>query len=262
MKEGEMTETTDYIQLLIENLLGHPVLGRTNYDVYQRRLGVPEPEGTGTTDWPPVPFTYRPRCVYFYYVRFDSDGALRVDHYFHPNGPLDDPSQWQAIGEGEIEGIVTKLALNGRSVVPNDPPKLPDHNFENIVWNRISYIAIFADEANWKLHKRPGKVAPYQGAVVFNPVKGSELNSSFFDAKDFEIDMPTRRGGSDKRTAIYFINHMTIENNDGTSIGSEPGESKYIFDVYFDVAFADPTMQTATIILDPGGTNQGPPQQP
>lgn len=256
-----MTDTTDYIALLIDDLLSLGATGSTNNDIYQPRLDAPEPGGTEPTDWPPAPFTYRPRCMYFYYVRFDRDGALRVDHYFYPHGgPLDDPSQWQPIRDDEIEGIVAKLALNGRPTTPKNPPKLPDHNFENVVWDRISYIAIFVDEANWKLHKLPGKITP-QGAIAFNPLKGSRPNSSFFDAKDFEIDMPTSRGGGDKRSAICFINHMTIEHIDG-SIGSELGESDYIFDVYFDVAFADPTVRTAAIILDPGGTNMGPAQKP
>lgn len=238
---------TDYIEQLIDKLLAPPVVGPINHDVYQPKLTV-------TTPGPPC--NYTPHCVYFYYVRFDHNGALRVDHYFYIDGPVDDPSEWKQIDYDDMPDIIAKLARNGRPDTYKDPPKLPQHNFENIVWKRRCYIAIFVDEANWKLHKR----ANGAGAIVFNTDKGSTPNSSFFDAADIEIDMSDTGDGSDMRSAIYFVNHLTCET--GGSVGHEQNRSEYIFDVYFDVAFADPAAEPAKIVFDPGGTNQGPPQQP
>jgi hypothetical protein len=253
-----MTDTPDYIDFLISDLLARPLVGAINHDVYDSRIIPETAERTDIAEWPYPPFTYLPRCVYFYYVRFDRDGALRVDHYFYPNGPENDPTQWRPIGPADIGPIMANLAINARpSTTVKNPDKLPHHNFEHIVWRRVSYIGIFVDEEHWKLHKR----GHAKGALVFNTQKLSVPNSSFFDAQDIELDMPLSRGGSDKRTAIYFINHMTIEKPDG-SVAIEQGSSEYVFDVYFDVAYADPAAKSAVIVLDPTGTNQGPPQEP
>ncbi len=252
-----MTDSPDYIELLINDLLGPGIAGGTNHDVYEPRPNTAAPDGGGG-GWPPPPFSSTPCCVYFYYVRFDRDGALRVDHYFYPNGPLDHPEQWQPIDGSDLPAIIAKLAQNGRpSTTVKNPPKDPAHNFENIDWKHISYIAIFVDEANWKLHKRTHG----QGAIVFNPAKGSTPNASFFDARDILVSMPLASGGSDERTAVYFVNYMTVESAGG-GIVCDHGSSKYVFDVYFDVAFAEPAANPAVIIFDPTGTNQGPPEKP
>lgn len=214
--------------------------GNSAQSIYDKRLG--------DSSYPN--HQYVPHCIYFFYIRINENGALKVDHYFFVKGPLEDPEQWEEIPYGDVEDILRDLARRARPSGVKDPVPLPDHNFENIAINRRSYIAFFLDEANWAFHKQvSGKFA-----MSYNEQKAGVQNHSFFDAKDFEFDMP------DSRTGVFLVNHMKAD-ADGNFLAV--GESaKFNFDMYFDVNFADPTDQRLTIIFDPGGENQGPPEKP
>ena len=258
-----------FIERFIAHQLAPPITGEINHDVYEKRLGKKN-------------YKYMPRCIYFYYVRMDRDGKLRVDHYFYVKGKYDDPvnpthpETWKQIKPHEIPCIIQELAMNARpgKGKKKDPPKLPDEqNFNRIKWKRKSYIAIFVDEANWVLHK-----SAKLPAVVFNtdnptkdPVKENERgkriceNHTFFDADDLDIKMPVRDKdgnivGSDTRTAVYFINHMK-KNDAGDDLeAGDPDEFK--FNIFFDVKFAEGYDAPMTVIFDPGSENQGPPLKP
>jgi hypothetical protein len=66
--------------------------------------------------------------------------------------------------------------------------------------------------------------------------------------------------GADTRSAIALINHMK-QNSGGDDLPD--GEAQWFeFDIYLDVDHAGTASTPLTIILDPGGTNQGPPEQP
>ena len=126
---------------LVWDLIKRQLRNERNKDVYEERLKAPRP----------LPgFDYVPRCIYFYYVRIDNSGMVRADHYFYANGPADDPSQWQPIPYADAvdrNGIIRTLALNARpSTRIKNPPKLDSDSFDNVVWNRRSYVAIFFDE--------------------------------------------------------------------------------------------------------------------
>jgi hypothetical protein len=239
--------------------------GAPNHDVYEQRLTDP--------NFPA--FKAVPHMVYFYYVRVDNDGRLRVVHYRYVDGDINDPNTWQPIeySEARLKPIVELLAKNARPGAPRprNPEPDPDENFENIEWNRKSYVAIFIDEANWKFHKFPHQ----DSAVVFitepkNGVTGTE-NHAFFDAMDFEITMPINDPNApvaqfDERSAIVFINHMKRDER-GTDLGHglPPGETEeqfFQFKLFLDVAFATGSGVPMTVILDPGGTNMGPPVPP
>lgn len=222
--------------------------GGPNHDIYDKRL----------TTVPPTPeFDYVPHCVYFYYVRIEKDGRVRVDHYFYANGALEDPTSWQPIPYVDMPDILYRLALNGRPSTPvKDPPKLDTHNFDAIPWVRRSYVGIFFDEANWSFHKRRDGIS----SVVFNPIKG-DPNDSFFDAKDVDLRMPNEDApdGIDRRSAVYFVNHMK-GNWNGATPGSTP--RSYKFDMWLTATFADASETGMSVNFDPGGTNQGPPLSP
>jgi hypothetical protein len=236
---------------LVWDLVERQLRNKRNEDVYDKRL---------TADPPPPGFDYIPRCMYFYYVRIDASGMVRVDHYFYPNGPADDPGQWRPIPYAEATdpgGIVKRLALNARpSMRVKNPPKLDSDSFENVVWTRRSYVAIFFDEGNWAFHRRIGN----RPSVAFNVSEGHKPNRSFFDAADLIVDMPNRRtGGTDNRTAIVFVNHMKDGDNDGDLGGRA---DTYKFDMYLLAKYARSGAPAMTVIFDPGGTNQGPPLDP
>lgn len=238
------------VQEAVEEQLNAAPAGTTNYDIYEKRL---------TVD-PPVPgFHYVPRCIYFYYVRVDNSGKLRIDHYFECNGPVEDPTQWQPIPYTDVPARVKALALNGRpGTVNKNPPTLPDHNFENIIWKRRSYIAFYFDEANWHFHTYGGA----KSAVVFKVGAGVYPNHSFFDAKDVLLDMPNIfHGGTDKRSGIFFVNHMKM-NEAGDDLALPAPSQRFEFEMFLKVQFAETSASTLTVIFDPTGTNQSPPEQP
>lgn len=236
-----LSQTIDEI---IEGLLSSSLHGK-NHDVYEKRL---------TQNNPPPKWDYVPHCIYFYYVRIDRDGKVRVDHYLYANSDLDHPSTWPKIPHSDVPGILRNLALNGRpSTGRKDPPKLPSNNFDEIPWNRRCYIAIFFDEANWSFHKR----ADGKSGIVFNPSQGMP-NHTFFDAMDVELELPNGDGGTDKRTAIFFVNHYR-KNDQGDDLDER---QEFKFDMWLTAKFAESNDTGMVVIFDPGGTNDGPPEQP
>jgi hypothetical protein len=238
-------------ELVEEQLRTLTPAGDINHDIYEERL----------TAIPPVPgFAYVPYCIYFYYVRLDNSGKLRIDHYFDVDGPPDDPTQWQPIPYADVPARLFRLAMNGRpGAVVKNPPTLPDHNFDNIIWTRRSYIAFFFDEANWRFHTRDGGKA----ALAFKTGAGLTPNHSFFDAKDVELEMPNNfTGGTDKRSALFFVNHKK-RNENGDDFPPAPAEEQvFEFEMFLKVQFAEASTNTLTVIFDPTGTNQGPGEEP
>jgi hypothetical protein len=221
------------------------LLSSTNHDVYDKRL----------IATPPTPgFDQDPQCIFFYYVRIDGNGMVRADHYFYCERQTG--GGCSPIPHADVPGILYNLALNARpSTTVKNPPKLPDNSFERIEWKHKSYMAIFFDEANWAFHRRNGG----KPSVAFNTDGGATPNHSFFDAADVELDMPNRRtGGTDKRSAIYLVNHMKGE--DGQDLGAV--REVYKFDMFLEAKYAESQAPAMTVIFDPGGTNQGPPQPP
>jgi hypothetical protein len=229
--------------------------GKINHDIYEPRLGTPN-------------FTDVPRCMFFFYLRVDTDGKLTVDHYFYVDGDKNDPETWQEIPyyAKDLNDLVQRLAVNARPLRKGDsrvrdPEREAAHNFQGPDWTRRSYVAIFLDEANWKFHKFPD----LDSAVVFiteekNGKKGTE-NHSFFDAIDLPIEMPIAGGpAKDTRSAIVFINHMK-----GDEAGADLGDGVrefFQFKMFVDVTFASGPGVPMTVIFDPDGTNLGPPLQP
>jgi hypothetical protein len=116
---------------------------------------------------------------------------------------------------------------------------------------------IFIDEKAWTLHKEDHDKAP----VVFNISQGSKPNHSFFDAEDFVIDMPDpdNIGQTMQCSAVSIVNHMKKEDEEDLA----SGDSEFFhFDLFFEVAPSNGTASSMTVIIDPTGTNQGPPEDP
>jgi hypothetical protein len=202
-------------------------------------------------------YDYIPHCVYFYYVRINNSGALEVDHYFYFRGPPDDPKQWEEIPYDDVPGIVKELAENARPSGKKNPAALPSHNFEGITMRRKSYVAFYVDERHWLFHKR----ADDKNAMVYSDIKAGQPNYSFFDANDVEVVMPIKgSAATDTRTGIFMINHMKRDANGNDLVAGDALE--FAFDMFFGVSFVHPTSKTLTVIFDPGGTNQGPPEKP
>jgi ubiquitin-protein ligase len=244
----------------------HP--GAENHDIYDKRLTEPDPQKFKEYRDPPY-------SMYFYYVRVNNSGRLVIDHYFYANGDEDDPTTWEPIryDENVLRGLVTRLANNARPTGPKKPPRIGKGNFNKTPWVRKAYVAIFLEEANWNLRKKPSDGS--ESAITFIVEEGNKVglpNHSFFDAIDLAITMPIRRprpGGptEDTRSAIVFVNHMKRD-EDGIDLGHEdPNNSKYekqefVFKLIVNVNAEMPDDPPTVFIIDPGGTNEGPPLPP
>ncbi|HYJ81858.1 MAG TPA: hypothetical protein VEW26_03315 [Allosphingosinicella sp.] len=212
----------------------------TTDSVYLRKL----------TEIPPVAgFDKVPHTVYFYYVRIDTDGKLRVNHYTHA---LNYPIPPDTIGM-----VVQQLVDNVRGSNLNPAPD-PRNNFQGIEWQRKSYIAVFVDEENWTIHKNG---SPIDGIRFVTNLPGTTPNHTFYDAVDLTVDVRNKTTGDiTKRSAIAFVNHMKGDAN-GNDIGQGVRQA-FKFEIVFDVKFADGTTAPMTVIFDPEGTNLGPPVGP
>lgn len=227
-------------------------LGATNHNIHETKLGSPG-------------FTDVPRCMFFYYVRVNTDGTLEVSHYFYPNGDPEDSRTWKPIDHDRdaLTTLVRNLARNARpgAPQPKNPPQI-GKNFEDIAWDRKSYIAIFFDEHNWKFHKFSSGGTEDPAVVFITEKKNGKTgtaNHSFFDAMDLDINMSLfDYEPADVRSAIAFINHMKGD-EDGNDIGAE--QQFFQFKMFLDVNFASGA-KALTVIIDPDGNNLGPPNPP
>ena len=225
------------IDTMIKNMVSEG-----NYDVYEPRLNT-SPK-----------FMVVPYVIYFYYIRFEADGKPVIKHYtIIENAPI----PVAQIGL-KIQDIARKIRNN------SDPNLISDgSDFQGIVWKHKSYIVFFMDSEYWTALNRVNG----NSAVVCNTSKkDSKPNHSFFDTNKVEVDMVTPPDPREKRTAVYLINHMK-KSDFGDDIGYDQDgneveeKEKFSFDVYFDVRNG-PAGPSTVFVIDPDGTNMGPPQSP
>lgn len=230
--------------------LSTPTAAPTNDDIFTTKFGTSPA------------YMYAPRMIYFYYISVNDNGSLRVSHYeYHEDDPdhANDPiRKWKEIPRNrpDLEKICLKLAMNARARGSSPPES--GTNFKRVRWERVSYIMAFFDEPHWNLYRKPSDGS----GVVFLTRKGSTdfiPNHSFYDAIDLEVPFsPT-----DIRSAIAFINHLKRDDQ-GTTLGADgvTETQDFQFNVFLNVNFEDGTSSPMDIIIDPGGTNQGPPLEP
>lgn len=203
------------------------------------------------------------RCIYFTYIGLDAQKRFVIEHYFYPGGDQDlNSSTWPEIpyptdtrSSSDLKTHITNLAINARGP-KNNPPKYKD-NFKELVWKRRGYFVLYFDEDCWDLVKNKSRSGARRGAVMFYPTKSGKTmtpNHSFYDAKDFDITLPNE---ANTRTAVVFINWLKDETGADLN-GKEP----YEFGVFVNVEVAGGGDPPITLIVDPGGTNQGPPLEP
>lgn len=213
----------------------------TNADVYDQKLLL------STNGYHREPY-----FIYFYYIKFGVDGCVEISHYEWLN-----PTP---IPHNQLQAHVERLARNARDPHGVTPPK-SGARFENIVWERISYIVILMDSPSWTLLKR----TPTQSCLAFNLTKKATPNCSFFDAADLNVDVAEQGHPPIMRTAVYFVNHMKKDSN-GTELRYKPdGVTRDTQDFAFDVVFAVKDCNgndSSPFIIDPDGTNMGPPLGP
>jgi hypothetical protein len=194
-------------------------------DPYTRRL-------------PPNPHPDQlPFCMYYIHATLDGNSVDDIKHYYHDNG--NDPILYN-----DTEALVKRLADNAslRDHVP------PHHGsgFKNMLWRRRSYLAFVVDHPEYKVWSGKG--------IEFNNKDGALPNHTFFDAKDFTVNLKKPDGSTVGRTAFVCINYMIGSNGSKLPDGAR---EKFSFALLLrKLDFPEPFK------YDPGGTNQGPPVDP
>jgi hypothetical protein len=205
--------------------------------VYQHRL---------TAEPPLEHFDKVPWCVYFYYVRLDTDGRLRVKHYYYDPGV--------EIPYDSLQQVLQHLVDNVRG--DDNNPGSNGSDFKGIVWGRKSYIAFFIDEESWSLYKNGDAME----GISFD--HSPTPNHTFFDGIDLKLKVTSKKTGAvTERSAIAFVNHMK-RSDAGDDLDGEGEKQDFKFEMIFRVKFADDTTAPLTVIFDPDGTNMGPPVPP
>lgn len=185
-------------------------------------------------------YNERPWSIYFYYIDGDQ-GSYRVRHYFKLYNA--------AIQRNDLPDLIEDLVANARLPLAAQDPQPNGSNFKNIVWRYKSYIVVLVDDPAFEL---------VEDAAVDLRYKETNHNHSFFDAKDFKIDLPRPDGGpgTQRVTAFCCINHMK-RNLDGDDL--KINEKQYY---YFAVNDPQSNIRFGRRPDDDGGLNLGPPTPP
>ena len=228
--------------------------GLPNSSIDERRLLLPEHPN----------FHDVPCCIYFYYVRVNSNGRVSVTHHFYPGGDPDDPNippnhaDWPSIARdpSNLTPILEMLAADARASGAHIFEPIGS-GFQDIQWRRKSYIAFFIDEANWTLH-------PKDGINFVTDSKGGEPgtpNHTFYDSLYLPLTMLINGGpATDQRSAVVFINHMKADVAGNDLSGNDPPQL-FHFQMVLDVGIEN-SADRMIVIFDPDGNNMGPPLPP
>lgn len=191
---------------------------------------------------PPIP-----DLLYFVYISLDANGKLIVRQ-------VSDRVGIRGIDAAEI--ALFDQAKRGDA----NPAKVEGTNFDNLVFKESCYFTMAIDHPTWKFYDSPYVdhdpfvfITRKEKIVSGRPVIVSyDPNYSFYDANVRPI---AGRVQSSVRTVNYFRADIT-----GRPV--QPNELQYYgFEIYIRVPFslAGTGDQYATVLIDPDGTNQGPP---
>ena len=178
----------------------------------------------------------KPCCLYFYYVTFTAGGVPTAKVYFYNNGDT-------VMTPAFAETIITRLTANAR-LDDDNPPKCASR-FDEIRWRRKSFLAFVVDDPGWTFAAQ---------GLVFNEANGKTPNHSFFHGKNIPVPVKNADGSVGLLSGMYCINHMTKDVT-GTPLESTDSE-EYVYYLIHHAA------KILVADIDPGGTNQGPPEKP
>ncbi len=223
---------------------------------------------------------YKAEKLYFYYMKFEESGALK-SLVFSKDMAFSD-------NENDIKNDITKQIDVWLNTI-NDPNTNPDANTSvtsypsEIQWNKPCYLTFMLDNEDWKFfyskRYRTGAngLTKVNDSLHFpenenNGIKYRRNNNHCF-RNSFEI---TTNGNNKK--VLCVENHHTKYSNgkpreyittSNGEVRSDPPDH-YKFDLFFRVStspktYIDPqnpsndTEKKITMIIDPTGTNFGPP---
>jgi hypothetical protein len=183
---------------------------------------------------------YTPKCLYLYYVSYTRFRVPEVKVYFYDyRAPLSGAA---------LKAAVKGLTENARE--GGDAPPKCGTIFEAVHWQCKSYFALVVDDDEYYIKDND--------SVVFDDSNGKTPNHTFFDGQKIDISVKTSSGGTEQLSALVCINHM-FENDLGQELG--PNKRQYfIYNIY--VGSRSSHLVRREDVIDPGGTNLGPPITP
>lgn len=203
----------------------------------------------------------RAHAIFFVYMRLNRDGTFAAyQYYFEGN---DTP-----IIESTDPNIPHSLGFYAQDMAKYArPSSTNDGRYEYVGSGlekmqfppRYSYCIFFMDDIHWKY------LADNQGrpVITFHKEKNGKQydkhSHAFKILPTLSIEMPIwGTSDSDTRQAAVMINRMRNKNN----VELKANESEnYSFDLWMRVKYAN-SNNGVTLIIDPGGTNMGPPKEP
>lgn len=200
-------------------------------------------------------------AIYFVYMRMNRDGTFAAYRYYFAGtdtaiDPSTDPRVSHSLGY-----YAKDMALYARPSSVNDGRyEYHGSGLEDFIFpQRYSYCVFFMDDAHWKFlldqQRRP--------VITFNEEKhGKKYKKhahAFHKPQLLQLDMPISGSGDvDERQAAVMINRMRNDKN----VELAAGEAEdFCFDLWMRVRYAH-NSNGLTLIIDPGGTNLGPPKDP
>jgi hypothetical protein len=181
-----------------------------------------------------------PECIYFYYVTLTALKRPVVCVYYYDHK--------RPFGAGELVESIKALARNAR--LNEDVPPKCGTTFECINWQRKSYFVMMLDHDDIFLMP--------DNAIMFDVAGGHTPNHTFFDGDDINIEVQNISGDMDLVPALCCINYMS-RNEAGNDLGPEERQH-FIYKIYTKSRTRPDFI--GQDVIDPGGTNLGPPVPP
>lgn len=204
-----------------------------------------------------------PHSVFFLYMRLNSNGTFEARQYYHEGDETAiDPSPVYDSSNKTLGYYVREMAINARKERADFP--LHGLGVMGIVFpSRFSYCVFFMDDLHWRFLTKagPGGQLP---DILFHKSKNGQTFKvhpyAFRTLPLVEMDMPNQwtTAGVDKRQAAVMVNRMRNENDQGLATGET---ETFCFDFAMRVRYGTGS-DGLTLIIDPTGTNLGPPTPP
>lgn len=191
-------------------------------------------------------------AVHFYYLTLGPDGGIKATEYRH--------SQKNEISSVDLEKIAKDLAIDARNGV--EPHEV---GFKNMSWDNPCYICFMMDAGDWEFHFADEGKTSIDALHLSSRIGGYYANRTFYNGSHYNFNLAAPGDAPINRTVLWCENHHLtggLENRPREN-GDAPENYKLdlIFRVRHDPPLYDPNGQELreTVVVDPGGTNTGPP---
>ena len=230
------------------------------------------------TEYPPnemVSHPFKPEKLYFYYFKFDTNGAL-VSRVFsaniNTNSNYTDSDHINEIKNDILDRVkswVDKNPIGQQAIGKGD---LKYINPDEVIWNRPCYLAFMLDEEDWSFyqHKNKNRTLHFSKQIIPRQIGDIQTTGESCSNK-YKCFCNSEIIKLSKKHSILLVEnrHISYATGEIRKYGDE-NPDVYKFDLIFRVSTSpkthiDPQNRTAenekkiTMVIDPTGTNFGPP---